>query len=148
MEQGSHGPLCVAVNAFIAGATEGLVSQNDGFIADDTYGERATKRMKIYRKNAGFGADGDCGSEARILMKLDGFDMEVAAHALDGVTVFVQPDGSAIAWCPRSVAFISAAPAERQRSVLDPDEAEALYEGLVRHAEARHAQTAESQSAK
>ena len=101
MEKGSHGPFCVAVNAFLVGVAAVWSSVSDPeFVADVVYGEKAVVLMKDYQSDSGLKVDGGCGPETRAEMKSDGFDSDVVANCLHGVTVFVQPDGSEISWSP------------------------------------------------
>jgi hypothetical protein len=134
MENGSRGPLCVVLNAFIAGMTQGLINEDDGFVCDDVYDEKTVNRIKAYQRNVGLGADGGCGPKTRAQMKRDNFDIELAARTLGGTTIFVQLDGAEIAWCPNSAALITAG----TPGALSPDENDEMWDGLLRTIEARY----------
>jgi len=115
MEKGSRGPFCVAVNAFLTGHASAWGMPDSEFAVDQLYGGRAVELMKSYQSDSNLEDDGGCGPKTRTAMKEDGFDVDVVANCLPGVTVFVQPDGSEISWSPQGAAMAAAAPVPRMQ---------------------------------
>jgi hypothetical protein len=96
----SQGPLCLALNGFLAGFLLYCdeVGWVPGFVPDHIYGAMAGEVMMLYQRHHGLTVDGGCGPETRAVLASDGLDLEEIANAVPGTTIFVQPDGSKIAW--------------------------------------------------
>lgn len=122
MEIGSYGPICGRVNAFLCAFLTYAVDSDsvDGFIPDDVYGEKSSAAMKSYQYLHVLSEDGGCGPETRAELKDDDFDFDVVATSCEGTTIFVQPDGSKIAWSLEIGAVLVTKPQESSSQLAVP----------------------------
>jgi len=103
MEPDSYGPAVNLVIKFLnAWARKERPHLTPAF-ENDIFGGQATRLMIFYQKARGIEADGGCGPQTRACMAArDNFILstEVMHRALDGISAFVQPDGSTLYWAP------------------------------------------------
>ncbi len=142
MQPGSYGPICTALNAFLAafqtyGSPQEYVRD---FVADNIYGENAASVMRHYQESNDLEVDGGCGPETRTELRDDDFDINVIALGVGGTTVFVQPDGQKIAWSPETGA-VPVGPDPNQ-SALDLADSEAMHSGIQQQIEGSYTPTA------
>lgn len=103
MQKGSRGP---AVNLILIALAVWAEFKGGGkhelaIVCDGEYGETAAAVMMAFQKSRGLEPDGHFGPSTRSVFLADfGFHFESVARSTGGTTIFVQPDGTEIAWSP------------------------------------------------
>lgn len=96
MQKGSKGPHVTILQAFLCGAGASLDIK-----FDQEYGNVTAAAVAEFQTTNGFEVDGNFGPATRDAAKNNfGFDFEAACETVNGVTEFVQPDGSVERWWP------------------------------------------------
>jgi hypothetical protein len=95
---GSEGPHVTILQAFLCGAK----LRGNTLIFDGDYGPVTAEKLKLWQGLRGIEDEenGQYGPVTRLAMLDCGFDFEVACRTIPGTTIFVQPDGTQVAWSP------------------------------------------------
>lgn len=110
MEKGSRGPAVNLVLEFLQGWGRGQGRLFKSIKGDCHYGNMgAACAMEFQRAHGGLEPDGGWGPKTRAVAKEEyGFDFEEAARHSGGTTIFVQPDGTEVAWSPEAADEVAA----------------------------------------
>jgi|SRR3989344_4531220 len=105
MEPDSYGPVVFALLDFLNAWARKERPDLHPATRNGIFGGQATRLMIAYQKARGLDMDGGCGPLTRARMAgKDGFGLENGAMDIkemyDGITAFVQLDGSTLYWAP------------------------------------------------
>ena len=94
MQKGSKGPHITLLQAVLCGLGYG-----DNLMFSQYYDVITTEAVASFQKSCRLSTDGRLGPETRrALVDACDFNFEAACRVVPGTTVFVQPDGSEVAW--------------------------------------------------